>query len=111
MKDAEDPDWRRKLARRLTARAQASTRDIPEVRFSFGGTTRRVGVTGPPGAGNSSLIALLAKEWLAASRRVGVLAIDPTSPLSGGALLDAFRQARFDDLILETVGVPSIIIC
>ncbi len=51
------------------------------------GRAHRVGVTGPPGAGKSTLIAALAKVWREAGRRVGVLAVDPTSPFSGGALL------------------------
>jgi LAO/AO transport system kinase len=51
------------------------------------GRAHRVGVTGPPGAGKSTLIAALAKAWRAHGRRVGILAVDPTSPFGGGALL------------------------
>jgi LAO/AO transport system kinase len=58
------------------------------------GRAHRVGVTGPPGAGKSTLIGALGKAWLARGRRVGVLAVDPTSPFSGGALLgDRVRMA------------------
>jgi len=46
-----------------------------------------VGITGPPGVGKSSLVASLIKHWRQREISVGVLAVDPTSPLSGGALL------------------------
>jgi LAO/AO transport system kinase len=47
----------------------------------------RVGLTGPPGVGKSSLVAALTRELRSRGRRVGVLAVDPSSPRSGGALL------------------------
>ncbi len=46
-----------------------------------------VGMTGPPGAGKSTLVDRLIARWRAAGRTVGVLAIDPSSPYSGGAML------------------------
>jgi LAO/AO transport system kinase len=46
-----------------------------------------IGVTGPPGAGKSTLLSALARTWRAAGRTVAVLAVDPTSRRSGGALL------------------------
>lgn len=48
---------------------------------------RIVGLTGPPGAGKSTLVSALTAELRAAGRRVGILAVDPSSPLTGGALL------------------------
>lgn len=51
------------------------------------GKAFRVGVTGPPGAGKSTLIDGLAAELRGRDRRVGVVAVDPTSPFTGGALL------------------------
>ena len=138
-------NWRRQLARELTRRARASVQDAMAEDIALGGNARRVGITGPPGAGKSSLIARLASQWAASGQRVGVLAIDPSSPLSGGSLLgdrirmdeaaessnifirslssgvlgnglcrnivgllDAFEQAEFDHLILETVGVGQV---
>ena len=46
-----------------------------------------IGITGPPGAGKSSLTAALIRVWRQRGLRVGVLAVDPSSPISGGALL------------------------
>lgn len=51
------------------------------------GRAYRVGITGPPGAGKSTLIDALVGEARALGRRVGVVAVDPTSPFTGGALL------------------------
>ena len=92
----QDLRWRRELARELTTRARAPTREAESASISFGGKTRRVCVTGPPGAGKSSLIAILAREWVRADCKVGVLAIDPTSPLSGGSLLG--DRIRMDEV-------------
>ena len=51
------------------------------------GSTRVVGVTGAPGVGKSTLVDRLTVEWRNRNQRVGILAIDPTSPFSGGAIL------------------------
>jgi len=59
------------------------------------GRARRVGITGPPGAGKSTLTNLLAEAYLAEGMKVGVVAVDPTSPFTGGALLgDRVRMER-----------------
>jgi LAO/AO transport system kinase len=59
------------------------------------GRARRVGITGPPGAGKSTLTTLLAEQYLASGLKVGVVAVDPTSPFTGGALLgDRVRMER-----------------
>jgi len=50
-------------------------------------TGHLIGVTGPPGAGKSTLSAALIAVWRQRGKRVGVLAVDPSSPISGGALL------------------------
>lgn len=51
------------------------------------GRARRVGLTGPPGAGKSTLTALMVRAYRDAGLTVGVVAVDPTSPFTGGALL------------------------
>ena len=53
-----------------------------------------IGVTGPPGAGKSTLISRLVREYRPAGFRVGVITVDPSSPRSGGALLG--DRARID---------------
>ncbi len=68
--------------------------------YRRGGRSRVVGVTGPPGAGKSTLISSLITAWRARQLRVAVLAVDPSSPFSGGAVLgDRVRMADhvFDD--------------
>ena len=55
-----------------------------------------VGVTGPPGAGKSSLLSALVAEWRAGGRSVAVLAVDPSSKRSGGALLGDRARIEHD---------------
>ncbi|MBS1766908.1 MAG: methylmalonyl Co-A mutase-associated GTPase MeaB [Acidobacteria bacterium] len=59
------------------------------------GRAEVIGLTGAPGAGKSTLTDRLARELRKEGRRVGILAVDPTSPYSGGAILgDRIRMAR-----------------
>lgn len=64
-----------------------------------GPSAARVGFTGPPGAGKSSLVAHVANAYRAADDRVGITAVDPTSPFSGGALLG--DRIRMNDLATD----------
>jgi LAO/AO transport system kinase len=63
------------------------------------GRARRIGVTGPPGAGKSTLTTQLVSAWRAAGLRVGVIAVDPTSPFTGGALLG--DRVRMESVALD----------
>jgi LAO/AO transport system kinase len=55
--------------------------------WKFTGNSYIIGITGPPGAGKSTIVDLLAKIALDKGHKVGILAVDPTSPFSGGAVL------------------------
>jgi LAO/AO transport system kinase len=63
------------------------------------GQARRIGLTGPPGAGKSTITALLVKSFRDAGLKVGVIAVDPTSPFTGGALLG--DRVRMENVALD----------
>ncbi len=63
------------------------------------GRARRIGITGPPGAGKSTLVERLATHWRAQERTIGIVAVDPSSPFSGGALLG--DRVRMSSLALD----------
>jgi LAO/AO transport system kinase len=67
--------------------------------FPHSGRARILGLTGPPGAGKSTLVDQLARHYRKENRTVGIIAVDPTSPYTGGAILgDRIRmQEHFSD--------------
>jgi len=89
---------RRALARVLTAVenrtpvAEAALRTL----YPRAGKAHLVGITGAPGAGKSTLVSALIAEVRARGRTVGVVAVDPSSPITGGALLgDRVRMQAY----------------
>ena len=72
--------------------------------FAASGRAFRIGVTGPPGAGKSTLVARMAQDYRRRGETVAIVAVDPTSPFSGGALLgDRVRMG-------ELAGDPGVFI-
>ena len=63
------------------------------------GRAKRIGLTGPPGAGKSTITALLVKNFRDQGLKVGVIAVDPTSPFTGGALLG--DRVRMENVALD----------
>ncbi len=92
---------RRSVARAISIvdNQEPEARKIIKEIFGKTGKARTVGFTGPGGAGKSSLIGRLIPECQALGYRVAVLAVDPTSPITGGAILgDRVRmQSQLDD--------------
>ena len=74
-----------------------SARQILSCCFPYGGSAMRIGITGSPGAGKSTLVDGLAGRYRAQQTTVGVVAVDPTSPFTGGAILgDRIRMREHD---------------
>lgn len=96
--DAAQAGDRRALARLLTAVENHTAVAEHALRrlYPLAGGAHLVGITGPPGAGKSTLVAALIAELRAGGRTVAVVAVDPSSPITGGALLgDRVRMQSY----------------
>ncbi|HEX7492321.1 MAG TPA: methylmalonyl Co-A mutase-associated GTPase MeaB [Candidatus Limnocylindrales bacterium] len=101
---------RRALSRILTAVenrtsiAEAALRRL----YPMAGRAQLIGITGPPGAGKSTLVAALIAELRRAGRPVAVVAVDPSSPITGGAVLgDRVRMQSYaadDDVFIRSMA-------
>ena len=137
---ARDP---RSIGRAISAvEGNGGSPEILRALFEKTGRARVIGLTGPPGAGKSTLVQRLAQAYRRRGKTVGIVAVDPSSPFSGGAILgdrirmtelytdpgvfirsmatrgtlgglaratsdavDILDAARFDVVLIETVGV------
>ncbi|WP_296333529.1 methylmalonyl Co-A mutase-associated GTPase MeaB [Veillonella sp. LMAG:90] len=81
--------------------------DIMKAIYPKTGHARILGVTGAPGAGKSTLTDKIVKQYLQQGKKIGIVAVDPTSPFSGGAILG--DRIRMNDLTLnENVFIRSM---
>lgn len=92
---------KRSTARLISAveRGDEEARTVLTKLWPLTGGARVFGITGPPGAGKSTLTNALTKCWRAQGLRVGIIAVDPTSPFTGGAILG--DRVRMGDLTLD----------
>jgi LAO/AO transport system kinase len=86
----------REIGRAITAvETEGGAGELSKALFPATGRARVVGITGPPGAGKSTLAQRLAQAWRGAGRTVGIVAVDPSSPYTGGAILgDRIRMSE-----------------
>ena len=97
---------RRELARALSSAESITAPQRPIEPW------RVLGVTGSPGVGKSCLVDRIVSHWLGCGERVAILAVDPSSPLSGGALLgDRMRMVSVDageDVFFRSIATRNI---
>lgn len=92
------------LAESMSPEAHAAIKQL----YQHTGNAHIIGVTGPPGSGKSTLVDKLIEEFRSQELKVGVVAVDPSSPFTGGALLgDRIRMNRFapdHDVFIRSMG-------
>ncbi len=97
----------RRAVARMLSRAEAGgaeAREALDLLYRRAGRAHVVGITGVPGSGKSTLVAKLVAAALATGRKIGVVAIDPSSPFSGGSILgDRIRMG-------EVASHPSVFV-
>ena len=105
-----------RISARLITQAESSdveVRPILQALYSHGGHARVIGVTGPPGAGKSTLVDQLVGQYRKQGKSVAVLAVDPSSPFSGGAVLgDRLRMSRHDtdpDVFIRSMATRGVL--
>jgi LAO/AO transport system kinase len=100
---------RKSLARALSwvEEGGAAAREIDRTLWPLAGRTHTIGVTGPPGAGKSTLTGALVQVARSHDEMVAVLAVDPSSPYSGGAILGD-RVRMFDHALDPGVYIRSM---
>ena len=96
---------------RLVSKVENRDGDVPQLIsciFKSTGKARVIGITGPPGAGKSTLTDQLARAYRKLKKKVAILAVDPSSPFTGGAILgDRVRMQRHaadSDVFVRSIG-------
>ena len=88
-------------------------RPVLQALYRHGGHARVIGITGPPGAGKSTLVDELIGLYRKQGKTVAVLAVDPSSPLTGGAVLgDRLRMNRHDtdpDVFIRSMATRGVL--
>lgn len=83
---------------RLISRIEAGSEEVRAAQsqvYSMAGRAQVIGITGVPGSGKSTMVATLARRFLELDHRVAIIAVDPSSPYSGGAILgDRIRMTE-----------------
>ncbi len=87
-------------------RGGPDARELIRAIFSHSGHAQVIGVTGPPGTGKSTLVNELAKEFKKRGRKVAIIAVDPSSPFTGGAILG--DRLRMQDLAGTGIFIRSM---
>ena len=81
-------------------------KDILRQTFNLSSNSLKIGITGPPGAGKSTIVNEIAKIYTEKGKSVGVICVDPSSPFNGGSILG--DRIRLNDLYSKNVFIRSV---